>query len=563
MKGISYGLRPDSRASRDASNDAPRILIIGAGARGHAYARAITDSTTGIVAAIAEPVAFKLQDFGARYVWPDSAPAAGQSFTGWRDFHTYEVARRARAAAGDEAVPLGVDAALICTLDTQHAEIVRALAPLRLHLLCEKPLATTLPDCLSVLAALQPGWPAAAAAAAAPPRALFGIGHVLRYSPHNMLLRELVLRDGVVGDVLSMEHTEPIGYWHAAHSYVRGHWRKESTTAPSLLTKSCHDIDFILWLLCSAPPPSLTSRTAPPHLPSTITSTGQLAQFRRSRKPARAGAATNCLSCPAEPTCIYSAKKIYIERHLRQGKTDWPVKIVNPEIEDCYNTQGPAAAEAKLTASLAEDYDVSGTPQADIDARPWFGRCVWESANDVCDDQTVTLTWTEEEGEEEEEEEGDVSNPPTQATESPRVALRSAKTATFHMIAHSEAQCERRGRIYGTHGELSYDSRTIRVFDFRTGTATEHRPPQRGGGHGGGDDGLAAQFVGAVAAVKSGAMGVREAQDAFLGASLDEVVRSHAVVFAAEEARRQARVVDWRQWWDAVVRMYSSVGGGA
>ena len=50
---------------------------------------------------------------------------------------------------------------------------------------------------------------------------IFGICHVLRYSPHNMLLRHLVLEKEVIGDVLSIEHVEPVGWWHFSHSYVR------------------------------------------------------------------------------------------------------------------------------------------------------------------------------------------------------------------------------------------------------------------------------------------------------------------------------------------------------
>jgi hypothetical protein len=50
---------------------------------------------------------------------------------------------------------------------------------------------------------------------------LFAIGHVLRYSPHNMLLHKLLVEDFVVGDIVNINHTEPVGYWHFAHSYVR------------------------------------------------------------------------------------------------------------------------------------------------------------------------------------------------------------------------------------------------------------------------------------------------------------------------------------------------------
>src|SRR4051812_18181145 len=109
-------------------------------------------------------------------------------------------------------------------------------------------------------------------------------------------------------------------YLEVETDYFRGNWRKESTTAPSLLTKSCHDIDFIMWMLCSPPPNGDTE----PHLPSYITSTGSRKFFRKERKPKAAGDSTNCLSCPHEQDCDYSAKKIYLEKHLKRGNTGWP-----------------------------------------------------------------------------------------------------------------------------------------------------------------------------------------------------------------------------------------------
>jgi len=50
---------------------------------------------------------------------------------------------------------------------------------------------------------------------------VFAICHVLRYSPYNMALRKLVLEKEIIGDVLSVEHVEPVGNWHFSHSYVR------------------------------------------------------------------------------------------------------------------------------------------------------------------------------------------------------------------------------------------------------------------------------------------------------------------------------------------------------
>jgi hypothetical protein len=175
-------------------------------------------SSNGIVAAVAEPFEFKRKQFGQKYIWGIDEPKEGMEFDGWKEFVDWELKRRERERNG-EAVPDGVDGVLVCTLDDTHAEIITALAPLNLHLLSEKPLATTLDDCLRIYTALTPKDPTAS------PTALFAIGHVLRYSPQNLLLRELLLKDEVIGDVISVEHTEAIGWWHFSHSYVRyGHF---------------------------------------------------------------------------------------------------------------------------------------------------------------------------------------------------------------------------------------------------------------------------------------------------------------------------------------------------
>jgi predicted dehydrogenase len=193
---------------------APRILIIGAGSRGNAYAKAISSSTNGIIAAVAEPNTFKRNELGKRFIWKSGDPAEGQAFEDWRDFLQWEDARRQKESEG-AAVPEGVDGVFVCTLDQMHAEIITQLAPLKLHIMSEKPLATTLNDCVDIYSSLL------LKDSASSPPSLFAIGHVLRYSPHNILLRRLLLEEEIIGDVISVEHTEPVGWWHFSHSYVR------------------------------------------------------------------------------------------------------------------------------------------------------------------------------------------------------------------------------------------------------------------------------------------------------------------------------------------------------
>ncbi|CAK1360242.1 hypothetical protein CB0940_06321 [Cercospora beticola] len=493
-----------------ASSAKPRLLIIGAGSRGNGYARAVVDSGLGVVAAVAEPVEFKRKLLGSRFIWPGADATPEQEFAGWKQYIKYEQERRKDEAAG-VPVPPGVDGVFICVHDEHHIEVLTAIAPLGLHVMAEKPLATTLADCLKIERSIR-----------AAEERIFAIGHVLRYSPHNMLLRHLVREKRIIGDILSIEHTEPVGWWHFSHSYVRGHWRKEKTTAPSLLTKSCHDIDFILWMLCSPLPDSKEST----HLPARLSSSGSLKQYRRSQKPKEAGEATNCVSCPIRDTCKYSAVRIYHDRHLAKGNAKWPVEIANPEVEHLLTTKGAESAKQALWKTLREDYDAKTTPLADIEGRSWYGRCVWESDNDVCDDQYVTIEWDD---------------------HSPGLG---AKTASFHMIAQSLAQCERRGRIYGTSGEIAYDSKSITVHDFKNDTTETFNPEvPKNSHHGGGDDGLTQQFLKAIIATNSASMSVAAAQVEYLGCTMEEIIRSHAAVFAAEEARRERTIIDWQQWW--------------
>ena len=68
-----------------------------------------------------------------------------------------------------------------------------------------------------------------------------------------------------------------------------------------------------------------------------------------------------------------------------------------------------------------------------------------------------------------------------------------------------------------------------------TRTKTIHNPPNPGVGHGGGDEGLAAAFVRAVA----------EHDQRILKVTPEEILNSHLLVFASERARREDKVVDF------------------
>lgn len=272
------------------------------------------------------------------------------------------------------------------------------------------------------------------------------------------------------------------------------------------------------------------------HLPTTVSSAGSLVHFKPSRKPAEAGAATNCFSCFAEQDCIFSAKKIYSERNLHRGNTGWPVKIVVPEIEDAPDFQ---TAKTMLEEELAVDYS-QGDEQLDETGqqKSFYGRCVYEAGNDVVDNQVVTMSW-------------DDDFLPSQSGSGELITGgRGAKTATLTMIAFSERICERFTRIYGTRGELQADSNTIKVYDFETERTKIWRPEvDLLSGHGGGDAGLANAFVNAIDKVKNGGWDVEKAQKEIIKVTPEEILRSHAAVFWAEDARVGKKVIEWEDWW--------------
>lgn len=193
----------------------PHVLVIGAGSRGTAYAEAVLQGTNAVIAAICEPVASKREAFGKRFIETGDQPRRqGQYFVDWRQWVEYEEKQRKDDVKELQAEPR-INAVFVCVLDEMHEEVVCGIAHLGVHICCEKPLSTKLESCIRMYKALND------AKRDGTTDPVFGICHVLRYSPHNMLLRYLLREKEIVGDILSIEHCEPVGWWHFSHSYVR------------------------------------------------------------------------------------------------------------------------------------------------------------------------------------------------------------------------------------------------------------------------------------------------------------------------------------------------------
>jgi predicted dehydrogenase len=294
------------------------LALAGAGIRGTDYVRhAVRDGRARLVA-VAEPRAERRARIAAEH-----GLAPDRVFTDWREL---------------AASPRVADAAIVATQDAQHAGPAIAFAGLGYHLLLEKPMAPTEEES------------AAIAEAAERAGVMLAVCHVMRYSAYTRALKD-VLDAGRIGEIISVQHLEPIGWWHFAHSYVRGNWRREDHSSPMLLAKCCHDID---WLAHIIGRPALR-----------VSSFGGLTHFRPDKRPA--GAADRCLDCAVEPDCPYSAPRTYLGFASDPRRGHWPL------------------------SALTADPSPAGVREALRDGP--YGRCVYACDNDAVDQQVVAIEY--------------------------------------------------------------------------------------------------------------------------------------------------------------------------
>lgn len=293
-----------------------RLIIVGAGDRGTVYASYAKEHPEKVkVVGVAEPRDFYRQKMMKEHDIPEVS-----AFTDWKD-----LVKEDKFA----------DAVVIATQDHMHRDPAIKFAKKGYHILLEKPMAPDERGCRDIVKAVMDK------------DIIFAVGHVLRYTRYTKKLKEII-DSGRIGEVISLQRLEPVGYWHQAHSFVRGNWRKESESSFMLLTKSCHDIDWIRYIMgkkCT-----------------TVSSFGSLTHFKKENKPANAG--ENCLDCTYEPLCPYSARKIYLG-FLTRGNTGWPVSVITSD-----TTKGG------IIRAIREGP---------------YGRCVYDCDNDVVDHQEVIM----------------------------------------------------------------------------------------------------------------------------------------------------------------------------
>lgn len=295
------------------------IIIVGAGNRGRGYAdycKHLPDKAK--IVGVAEP-----NEFRRNKMVEEHNIAHNMIFDGWQSLAEMEKM---------------ADVVIVATQDHMHAEPAIAFADLGYHILLEKPMAPSLEDCQNIVEAVNRNG------------VFFAVCHVMRYTPYTIKFKEL-LEQNIIGDIVSMQHLEPVGYWHQAHSFVRGNWRNEAESSFMLLAKSCHDVDWITYIMQDKA--------------VSVSSFGNLKHFKKSEKPE--GASNNCLDCGVERDCPYSSKKIYLERFLEKDQKDWPLTILTDDV-----------SEENVLKALKDGP---------------YGRCVYECDNDVVDHQVVNISF--------------------------------------------------------------------------------------------------------------------------------------------------------------------------
>lgn len=236
--------------------------------------------------------------------------------------------------------PKLADAMVIATLDQQHVrQAIQALEK-GYDILLEKPISGDKEECQTLLkVADRLGRKVV-------------VCHVLRYSPFYRKVKE-ILDSGDIGELMSIQAIENVGYWHYAHSFIRGNWRNGEETTPMIMAKCCHDMDLMVWL---------TGKKC-----ERVSSFGSLTYFNLEH--ASEGATSYCIEdCKVKNSCPYNAEEFYLNdphRGVKNGHTMWPVSMVEPH---------PTVDNVRQALSTSP-----------------YGRCVFQCDNNVVDHQVVNL----------------------------------------------------------------------------------------------------------------------------------------------------------------------------
>ncbi|WP_026507194.1 Gfo/Idh/MocA family protein [Butyrivibrio sp. MC2013] len=288
-----------------------RVALIGAGQRGNIYAGYMKDKMGVEIGAVVDISGEKLSIAADRYGLDDK-------------FLFDDIDKFLNAH-------MELDGVIISTMDRDHYKETISCLKAGYDILLEKPISPDPAECLDILRTARKTC-----------RRIM-VCHVLRYTNFFATIKSII-DSGELGRIVTIEHTENIGNFHMAHSFVRGNWRNSNESSPIILQKSCHDMDILLWLTGSRA--------------SKISSFGDLTYFRKKNAPE--GSTERCCDCPVSDNCRFDAVKAYLP--VRGG---WPSEVI------CHDQSEEGLKEALKTSP--------------------YGRCVYRCDNNVCDHQVTNI----------------------------------------------------------------------------------------------------------------------------------------------------------------------------
>ena len=136
--------------------------------------------------------------------------------------------------SAEEAINFpGVSWVMVFSPNALHKEHILAAFKAGKNVFSEKPLATTIGDCIDIYDACKASGK------------LFATGFVLRYAPLYRRVKEM-LDSGKFGKIVSINADENVPPYHGG--YIMMNWRRDTAVSgPHILEKCCHDLDLINW----------------------------------------------------------------------------------------------------------------------------------------------------------------------------------------------------------------------------------------------------------------------------------------------------------------------------
>ena len=138
-----------------------------------------------------------------------------------------------------ELLAAGVDAVGICLPHHLHAPVCAEVAAAGVHVLCEKPLATSLEECDEIIATCESAG------------VQLGVVFQHRFNENSQLLRRLLdsgeLGRPILGTALFQYYKSPTDTAYFQGSGWRGTWEREGGGV--LNTHAVHAVDLVCWLL--------------------------------------------------------------------------------------------------------------------------------------------------------------------------------------------------------------------------------------------------------------------------------------------------------------------------